>query len=128
MGHLRLQMMMTVDGMVCGPQGELDWMPNDAQIERDHLAKLKEAELLVLGAGVVPEMSTYWLKMENDESATDVMRQIGRAMNDKPKVVYSHHDRPIEWRNAQRHVVPNDDALVEDVNRLKRESTGLIMA
>lgn len=128
MGQLRLQMMMTIDGMVSGPQGELDWMPNDVQIERDHLAKLKEAELLVLGSGVLPEMSTFWLKAEKDESTTDVMRDIGRAMNDKPKIVYSHHEMPIEWRNAQLHVVANDDALVEDVKRLKREHAGIIMA
>jgi dihydrofolate reductase len=127
MAQLRLQMMMTIDGMVSGPRGELDWMANDEQLERDHLAKLKEAELLVLGAGVIPEMSTFWLKTESDQSTTDVMREIGRLMNDKPKVVYSHHEMPIEWRNAQLHVVPNDDALVEDVKRLKRESAGIIM-
>ena len=128
MGQLRLQLMMTIDGMVSGPRGELDWMADDAQLEREHLAKLKEAELLVLGAGVIPEMSDFWLKAENDESASDVMRQIGRAMNDKRKVVYSHHQTPIEWRNARLHVVESDDALVEDVQRLKRENTGMIMA
>jgi dihydrofolate reductase len=128
MGQLRLQMMMTVDGMVSGPRGELDWMADDPQLERDHLAKLKKAELLLLGAGVIQEMSSFWLKTESDESATDVMREIGRAMNDKPKVVYGHHEMPIEWRNAELHVVRNDDALVEDVQRLKRESTGVIMA
>jgi dihydrofolate reductase len=128
MGQLRLQMMMTVDGMVSGPDGELDWMPDDAQIERDHLEKLKAAQLLVLGAGVIPEMSSFWLKVESDENATDVMRQIGRAMNEKPKVVYSHHQVPIEWRNARLHRVQDTAALVEDVNRLKRETPGLIMA
>ena len=128
MGQLRLQMMMTIDGMVSGPRGELDWMANDTQLERDHLAKLKAAELLVLGTGVIPEMSSFWLKAENDDGATPVIREIGRQMNDKPKVVYSHHEVPIEWRNARVHVVPNDDALVQDVKRLKRESKGMIMA
>jgi dihydrofolate reductase len=121
-------MMMTVDGMVCGPNGELDWMPNDEQIERDHLAKLKEAELVLLGSGVVPEMSAFWLEAENDESISDVMREIGRTLNDKFKVVYSHHEMPIRWRNAQLHLVPDDEALVTDVNRLKRDSSGLLMA
>jgi dihydrofolate reductase len=128
MAQLRLQMMITIDGMVSGPQGELDWMADDPQLERDHLAKLKSAELLVLGAGVIPEMSSFWLKAESDEGATDVLRQIGHAMNETPKVVYSHHQRPIEWRNARLQVVQDDDALVDDVKRLKREHTGTIIS
>jgi dihydrofolate reductase len=73
-------------------------------------------------------MSSFWIKAENDKSTTDVMRQIGRAMNDTPKVVYSHRQVPIQWRNAQLHVLQNDDALVDDVKRLKREHTGTIIA
>jgi AraC-like DNA-binding protein len=35
-GTYILQMMISVDGMVSGPQGELDWISSDEQLERRH--------------------------------------------------------------------------------------------
>jgi dihydrofolate reductase len=127
MGHMLLQMMMTLDGMVSGPKGELDWATIDEPINREHLAKLKQAELLVLGSGVIPEMSSFWIAAEKDKKAGDVNQELGRAMNAVRKVVYSHHDQKIDWRNVELHVAKNDNALVEDVKRLKQETKGTIV-
>jgi dihydrofolate reductase len=127
MGRMVLQMMMTVDGMVSGPQGELDWMPSDEPIEQNHLARLQQAELLILGSGVVPEMSSFWLAAEKGEKGNDMMRQIGRAMNAARKVVYSHHPQKFDWRNVELHQTKDDDALVADVKHLKQETKGTIV-
>jgi len=127
MGHMVLQMMMTLDGMVSGPKGELDWIATDEPIAREHLARLKQAELLILGAGVIGEMSRYWIAAEKVEKADRVTQEIGRAMNAARKVVYSHHDQKIDWRNAELHVAKDDTALVEDVKRLKHETKGTIV-
>jgi len=122
-----LQMMMTLDGMVSGPRGELDWIALDEPIEREHLARLKHAELLILGTGVIPEMSSFWIAAEKGEKKGEVTEEIGRAMNDARKVVYSHHDQKIDWRNVELHVAKDDNALVEDVRRLKDETKGAIV-
>ncbi|HTE46020.1 MAG TPA: dihydrofolate reductase family protein [Gemmatimonadaceae bacterium] len=127
MGRIVLQMMISVDGMVSGPHGELDWIANDEPLSRAHQDKLEHAEVAVLGAGSYSEMSSYWMAAEHDEKADPVLRDIGRAMNAIRKVVYSHHDMPIEWRNAKVHVVADDKALVEDVQRLKQETEGTII-
>jgi dihydrofolate reductase len=34
---------------------------------------------------------------------------------------------PVSWRNAKIHVVKDDNALVEDVHRLKQETEGSIL-
>lgn len=122
-----LQMMMTVDGMVSGPHGELDWMDDDEQLARDHLAILQQAELIVLGAGVIAEMSSYWTAAENDAQATELNRAIGHAMNAARKIVYSHHDQRIDWHGVELHVVGDDEAFVEDVTRAKRSAAGPIV-
>jgi dihydrofolate reductase len=122
-----LQMMMTLDGMVSGPKGELDWMSIDEPIERDHLARLKQAELLILGAGVIPEMSSFWMAAEKGEKEGEVTREMGRAMNAARKVVYSHRDQKLGWRNVELHVAKDDYALIEDVKRLKHETKGPIV-
>jgi dihydrofolate reductase len=124
MGRLLLQMMISLDGMVSGSQGQLDWIAMDEPIVQDHLARLKQAKLLILGAGVIPEMSSYWTAAEKDEKTDPGLRELGRAMNHVRKVVYSHAHRQLDWQNAELHVVKDDDAFVQDVRRLKQETQG----
>jgi len=127
MGRIVLQMMISVDGMVSGPHGELDWIADDEPLSRAHKEILEQADVAVLGAGSYPEMSGYWTGAERDEKIDANLRDIGRAMNEIRKVVYSHHDMPVTWRNTEVHVVADDDALVKDVQRLKEETKGTIM-
>jgi riboflavin biosynthesis pyrimidine reductase len=128
MGRVVLQMMISVDGMVSGPHGELDWIANDEPLNRAHKEILERADVAVLGAGSYAEMSSYWMAAENDEKADAILRDIGRAMNEIPKIVYSHKRMPVNnWRNATVHVVDDDTALVDDVQRLKQKTEGTIM-
>jgi dihydrofolate reductase len=127
MGILILQMMISADGMVSGPQGELDWIASDEALVQDHLTRVEQAGLIMLGAGVYPEMSSFWTAAEHDEQAEPSIRNIGRAMNEVPKIVYSHQEMPVDWRNAKVHVVADDNALVNDVQALKRETDGTIL-
>ena len=127
MGRLLLHMMISVDGMVSGPGGELDWIANDKELERDHLAKLKQADAVLFGAGVYPEIPRFWRTTADDEKAEAIYREIGQAMNKVPKIVYSHQDMPAEWQGDKVHVVEGDKALVEDVERLKRETEGTLL-
>jgi riboflavin biosynthesis pyrimidine reductase len=127
MGRILLQMMISLDGMVSGPKGELDWIANDEKLQREHLARLEEAELVMLGAGACSEMSGFWKAAEDDEKADPMTRELGRAMNAVRKVVYSHKDRPVDWRNAGVHAVKDDGAFVDDVRRLKQETDGIIV-
>jgi riboflavin biosynthesis pyrimidine reductase len=128
MGRIVLQMMISLDGMVSGPKGELDWIARDKSLEQDHLARVERARLVVLGVGVVPGMSSFWKAAEKDEKSEELTRKIGRAMNEVPKVVYSHKDRRVDWRNASVHVVEDDAAFVEDVKRLKQGTDGTIVS
>ncbi len=127
MGRIILQMMISVDGMISGPQGELDWIADDEQLERAHNATLEQADVALLGAGSYPGMSSFWTAAEHDEKAEAIVRDLARAMNEIPKIVYSHQDMPVDWRNAKVHVVDDDNALVEDVQRLKRETEGTLL-
>jgi len=126
MGRIILHMMISVDGMVSGPQGELDWIANDEPLNQDHLARLEQADAVLLGAGGY-SMSSFWTAAEHDEKAEAIIKDLGRAINKIPKIVYSHKDMPVDWRNTKVHVVKDDNALVEDVERLKRETEGPLL-
>ncbi len=127
MGRLLLQMMISLDGMVSGPQGNLDWIANDEPLNQDHLARLEQADAVILGSGGY-SMSSFWTAAEHDDEAEAIIRDVGRAINKIPKIVYSHHNMPVDWRNTTVHVVKDDRALVEDVQRLKRETEGTIIS
>jgi dihydrofolate reductase len=126
MGRIILQMMISVDGMVSGPQGELDWIAGDELLNRDYLARLERAGVALMGAGAYT-LSGYWTAAEHDERAEVIIRDLGRALNKKPKIVYSHKDMPVDWQNTKVHLVKDDMALVDGVKRLKRETEGDII-
>lgn len=127
MGRLILQMMISTDGMVSGPKGELDWMASDKEIEQNHLDRLEQAEVMIIGAGLYPEMPRFWRDAAVDENAEAISRGIGRAMNKVKMVVYSHKDMPTDQANDEVHVITTDDAFAEDVRRLKEETKGTII-
>jgi len=127
MGRIILQMHISVDGMVSGPKGELDWIASDESLNRARLAALEQADVAVLGAGAYPEMSSFWTAAEHDEKAQEVIRAIGRVINEIPKIVYGRKDMPVDWRNTTVRVVEHDKAFAEDVQRLKRETEGNIL-
>jgi dihydrofolate reductase len=127
MGRLILQMMISVDGMVSGPKGELDWIANDPGISQDHLERLEQASAVVLGGASYPGMRDAWAAIADDETAESVMRAIGQAMNKTPMVIYSHEDKPANG-DDQIHVIKDDQELVEDVRRLKEETDGTLVS
>jgi len=127
MGRIILQMHISVDGMVSGPKGELDWIASDESLLRVRLAALEQADVAVLGAGAYAEMSSYWTAAEHDKKAEAVIRNIGRVINAIPKVVYGRKDMPVDWRNTTVRVVDDDNAFLNDVHRLKRDTAGNIL-
>lgn len=128
MGRLLLQMMMTVDGKVSGPNGELDWIASDDTLEGYVLGHLRQAERVVLGAGDGPEMGPYWASAENDPKLRPIIRDLGRGMNEARKIIYSHRERRVDWRNTEVRVIADDAAFVADLQRVKREVSGLVIS
>src|SRR5260370_42462791 len=108
-------MMISVDGMISGPQGELDWIADDEPLNRVHLAVLEQADVIVFGAGSYAGTSSFWTAGEHDEKAEAVMRDLGRAMNKIPKIIYSHKDMPFSWCKTKEKELKADKALVEAV-------------
>ncbi|HEX7139082.1 MAG TPA: dihydrofolate reductase family protein, partial [Vicinamibacterales bacterium] len=62
MRQLKLQMQITVDGHVGGPQGELDWMTFD--MDERLLAFINEltdsSDTILLGRKMTPGFVAYW--------------------------------------------------------------------
>ena len=127
MGRLTLQMMITVDGMVSGPNGELDWIADDPGISQDHLERLQQAEVVVLGGASYPGMREAWDAIMADEKSEPAMKAIGQAMRDTRMVIYSHQEKPATG-DDEVHVITSDEELIADVQRLKEETEGTLVS
>ena len=127
MGRLILQMMITVDGMVSGPDGNLDWIANDPGISQDHLERLEQASAVVLGGASYPSMRDAWAALANEKDAGSDMNGIGEAMNKTPIISFGHEDKPATGDDEVR-VVKNDQELVDGVQRLKEETDGTLVS
>lgn len=111
MRRIILQMMMTVDGYLSGPNGELDWMISpDKDRERNHLVLLDTVDTALIGHGVYEEMARYWPTASG---------AIAEKVNAIPKLVFTEAPEKLEWSNASSLVI--DHNLVEKVEQLKKQ-------
>lgn len=116
MRKLKLQMQMTVDGFVAGPEGELDWM----SFEKDEpLFELinsltDSSDTILLGRKMTAGFIDYWEDIVNNQPDSD-QYPFARKMVEMEKIVFS---KTVDRLNGQNVSVENGD-LKEAVERLK---------
>ena len=114
MGNVIVSNLMTLDGHVAGPGGDLMVMPfedNDS-FSAHNLELMQRAGTLLLGATTYVGMRDYWPPIADDESQPEVERAISRRNNEMPKVVVSNSltsDDTGPWRDITT-IVPRDEA------------------
>ena len=79
---LVLKMSVSLDGFVCGPNGELDWIfrTRGADSMAWVLNTLHEAGVHIMGSRTYYDMATFWPYSDSP---------LAPAMNDIPKVIFS---------------------------------------
>jgi dihydrofolate reductase len=112
-----LQMGVTLDGFVHGDKGYEDWglPPEDDGVVAWKAASLREAGTHIMGRVTYEDMASVW------PSATGVYAEV---MNEIPKVVFSKTLTRADW--AESRIAGGD--LAEDIERLKQEPGGVILA
>lgn len=115
MRKLKLQMQVSVDGFVAGPEGQLDWMTNIDADEPlialiNHLTDTSDT--ILLGRKMTPGFVGYWegVKPESPEYF------FARKMMETPKIAFSKTLSRVDGQNIR---VESGD-LVAAVIQLKR--------
>ncbi len=120
MPKMFFQMMVSLDGFVAGPHGELDWHAVDDDFTRYVDTMLRSIDTILLGRVTYQALASYWPTATEPEA--------GR-MNELRKVVVSRTLKDLQdptgpsqptWSNSQL-AAPGD--LREVVTDLKRRST-----
>ena len=114
MGRVIVSNLMTLDGHVAGPGGDVMVMPfedNDS-FSTHNLGLLLDAETLLLGATTYTGMRDYWPPIKDDESQPEVERAISRRNDEIDKIVVSDSltsDDTGPWEETTT-IVPRDEA------------------
>jgi len=117
MRKLKLQMQVTVDGCVAGPEGQLDWMTFEMDPELiafiTHLTDTSDT--ILLGRKMTGGFVKYWEHAATQEDSPEY--DFAQKMVGLPKVVFSRTVKHVEGKNVQ---VENRD-VVGAVNQLKSQ-------
>ena len=120
MRKLKLQVQMTVDGFVAGPDGQLDWMwvtgKRDESISRRIIELADSCDTILLGRKMTREFIDHWENVVDNQPDSPEQPLAQRMVNMR-KIVFSRTQTAISGRNVE---VKNGD-LAAAVQALKRE-------
>ena len=117
MRKLKLQMQITVDGFVAGPEGQLDWMTWDMDEKItgfiNHLTDTSDT--ILLGRKMTPGFVSYWEGELQKPGSPEF--PFAQKMVDLEKVVFSRTVKHMDGKNIRVH---NGD-LVDGVTAIKQK-------
>lgn len=116
MRKLKLQMDITIDGFVAGPNGELDWMTfdwEDKKLVQYLNSVIDSSDTLLMGRKMTDEFVNYWSNALKNPKSPEYA--FAKKMIDVPKVVFTRTLDESRWPNT---VLAKGD-IVEEVNKLK---------
>jgi len=118
MRKIKLQIQLSLDGFVCGPQGEMDWMVWDWDlVVKQYVTELTNtADTFLMGRATGEGMAVYWPTVASNPESREEEKWMADTLNSSPKVIFSKTITHINWTNAR---VAND--IVEEVKELKKE-------
>ena len=116
MRRLKLQMQITADGFVAGPEGQLDWMTwNMDEKLLGFITHLTDtSDTILLGRKMTPGFIDYWEREITKPEGPQY--SFARKMVELPKVVFSKTVRAVDGRNVR---VENND-LKNALDQLKQ--------
>jgi dihydrofolate reductase len=117
MRKLKLQMQITVDGFVAGPNGELDWMTfgEDDEMWTQITELTDSSDTILMGRKMTDGFVNYWTSvLDNPESPE---YSFARKMVNIPKIVFSKTVKESKWANT---TVASGE-LVEEIAKLKQQ-------
>jgi len=120
---LRLQVQMSVDGCIAGPNGEMDWMVGlfDDEIIKYAYRITEPVDTILLGRKMTDVFISFWLDVMNKPD--DPWYTFSKKMIETPKVVFTKTLNKSRWINTD--IATGN--LIEEVSKIKRQNGGDII-
>jgi dihydrofolate reductase len=116
MCKLIYSMTVSLDGYICGLQGDFDWSEPDEELHRFHNDRVRELGGHLLGRRLY-EVMTFWeTAEERNPTGPQYVLEFARIWKDLPKIVYSNTLTSVEGKTR----LSSEDPVAE-VARLKQQ-------
>ena len=118
MRKLRLQVQMSVDGCIAGPNGEMDWMVGllDDELIKYAYKITEPVDTILLGRKMTDVFISYWSNVVNKPD--DPWYEFAKKMIETPKVVFTKTLNKSRWINTD---IARGD-LIEEVSKIKSQN------
>ena len=117
MRKLKLQVQITLDGFVAGPEGQTDWMTLPDESGRQKVIEMADScDTILLGRKMTRGFIDHWENVVDNQPDSPAIALAQRMVNMR-KIVFSRTETAIKGRNLE---VENGD-LATIVNALKKE-------
>ena len=111
MRKLKLQMQITVDGFVAGPQGQQDWMTWDANLHPFITQLTDSSDTILMGRKMSEGFVKYWESVKPDSPEFE----FAKKMVGMPKIVFSTTAKTIPGKNVRV------ESSLDAVNKIKNQ-------
>jgi dihydrofolate reductase len=116
MRKLKLQVQMSIDGCIAGPNNEMDWLIRDSK-NLKYIHEIAESvDTILLGRKMTDEFISYWADVMNKPD--DPMYAFAKKMIEIPKVVFTKTLNKSKWVNTE--LAKGD--LKDEITKLKTQN------
>jgi dihydrofolate reductase len=99
MRKLKLQVQMSIDGCIAGPNNEMDWLIRDIKNLKYIHGIAESVDTILLGRKMTDEFISYWTAVMNKPD--DPMYAFAKKMIEIPKVVFTKTLNKSKWMNTE---------------------------
>ncbi|HKX96574.1 MAG TPA: dihydrofolate reductase family protein [Candidatus Nitrosocosmicus sp.] len=118
MRKLRLQVQISVDGCIAGPNYEMDWLVWDDKYIKYVNDITETVDTILLGRKMVDGFISYWTEVANKPD--DPINALAKKMIEIPKVVFTKTINKSRWINTD--IATGD--LKDEITKLKSQEGG----
>ena len=122
----------SVDGLFSGPNGEIDWMVRDPEVDKAlHESGADQppsgsagSDTMLLGNVTYTLFENSWPQIAKDPNAPDELHKLAEEVIGMTKIVFSKTRREVTWENSKL----LHGNLLDEVEKLKQgEGTDIIV-
>lgn len=112
-----LFMHLSLDGFAAGPNGELDWISYDEELEKYGEGVVSTVGSPLYGRVTYQLMESYWPTVLTNPSATEHEVAHARWLENVEKIVFSKSLDKVEWHNTRL----IKDNIPAEISKLKQQ-------
>jgi dihydrofolate reductase len=115
MRKVKLQMQVTADGYVSGPNGEMDWMLfNWGDDIKQYVGELTSSmDTILIGRNLYQGMAAHWPAVADNPESDPVDVQAAHAFNNARKILFSTSVENTNWNNTKVTNAPIGEKVAE---------------